>query len=174
MLLTRPLGVVGRHRSSFELKVSVVTPLLTACGGFLLAVLWMDLMFDSQVLAHRRAGDELPEAVLASIAGYYHRATTTSRPMSHLISAGMVTLLSALGFQAVSGQEPLWLVVTSAALAGIPIVLALTRTVPNAVRLGSRVGSPAQQTRFARSICRDHLFCLGCIVAFLGLWLAHG
>ena len=33
----------------------------------------MDLIFDSQVLRHRGA-DELPEPVLASIAGYYHRA----------------------------------------------------------------------------------------------------
>ena len=35
-----------------------------------------------------RGADELPEPVLASIAGYYRRATTTSRPMSHLIAAG--------------------------------------------------------------------------------------
>ena len=39
---------------------------LAACGGFLLAVLWMDLMFDVQVLPHRHL-PELPEAVLASI-----------------------------------------------------------------------------------------------------------
>lgn len=50
--------------------------LLIACAGFLLAVLWMDLIFDAQVVGHRGAG-ELPEAVLASIANYYHRATTT-------------------------------------------------------------------------------------------------
>ena len=53
--------------------MGVVTPLLTACGGFLLAVLWMDLIFDAQVLGHRRSGGELPEPVLASIAGYYQR-----------------------------------------------------------------------------------------------------
>jgi len=50
-----------------------------ACAGFLLAVLWMDLIFDSQVLRHRGA-DVLPEPVLDSISRYYHRATTTSRP----------------------------------------------------------------------------------------------
>ncbi|MBV8966429.1 MAG: hypothetical protein JO191_09670, partial [Mycobacteriaceae bacterium] len=55
---------------------------LTACAGFLLAVLWMDLIFDTQVVAHDRAAGELPESVLASIASYYHRATTSSRPMS--------------------------------------------------------------------------------------------
>jgi hypothetical protein len=73
----------------------LATLLLTACGAFLLAVVWIDLIFDTQVLAYRSGGDELPEPVLASIAGYYHRATTTSRPMSYLISLVMVVMLTA-------------------------------------------------------------------------------
>ncbi len=147
--------------------------MLTACGGFLLAVLWMDLIFDVQVLQHRTAGDELPEPVLASIAGYYHRATTTSRPMSRLIALVMVVLLGALGFQAARGHDPGWLLATSAGLAGIPMALALTHTVPSAVRLGHRADSRAEQTRLARSICRDHLICAGSMLAFLVLWVAH-
>jgi hypothetical protein len=146
-----------------------VTPLLTACSGFLLAVLWMDLIFDTQVLAHRGAA-ELPESVLASIAGYYHRATTTSRPMSRLIALVMVILLGALGFRAVRGHDPAWLLITSAMLAGVPILLALTRTVPNAVRIGNRLDDAAEQSRLARSICRDHLLCVGSVLAFLLLW----
>jgi hypothetical protein len=146
-----------------------VTTLLTACGGFLLAVLWMDLIFDVQVLPHRRAGDELPEPVLASIAGYYHRATTTSRPMSQLIALVMVVLLGALGFRFVGGREPGWLVAGSAVLAAVPILLALTHTVPSAVRLGNRRDGAAEQTRLARAVCRDHLVCLGFMFAFLVL-----
>jgi hypothetical protein len=153
--------------------VGDVTPLLTASGGFLLAVLWMDLIFDVQVLAHRKAGDELPEPVLDSIANYYHRATTTSRPMSQLIAFVMVILLGALGFRAVDGHDPGWLIAISAALAGGPILLALIRTVPNAVRLGNRLGSPAEQTRLARSICRDHLLSGACMLGFLVVWLAY-
>jgi hypothetical protein len=150
-----------------------VATLLTACGGFLLAVLWMDLMFDVQVLGHRSAGGQLPEPVLASIAGYYHRATTTSRPMSRLIALVMVILLGALGFQAVRGHDPGWLLAISAGLAGVPMALALTNTVPSAVRLGHRADTPAEQTRLARSICRDHLICAGSMLAFLVLWVAH-
>jgi hypothetical protein len=150
-----------------------VAALLAACSGFLLAVLWMDLIFDVQVLGNRSAGEELPEPVLASIAGYYHRATTTSRPMSRLIALVMVVLLGALGFQAARGHDPGWLLAMSAGLAGVPMALALTRTVPNAVRLGHRADSPAEQTRLARSICRDHLICVGSMLAFLVLWLAH-
>jgi hypothetical protein len=150
-----------------------VATLLTACGGFLLAVLWMDLIFDVQVLGHRSAGDQLPEPVLASIAGYYHRATTTSRPMSRLIALVMVILLGALGFQVVRGHDPGWLLAISAGLAGVPMALALTHTVPSAVRLGHRADSPAEQSRLARSICRDHLICAGNMLAFLVLWVVH-
>jgi hypothetical protein len=132
----------------------------------------MDLIFDVQVLEHRSAGEELPEPALASIARYYHRATTTSRPMSRLVAVVMVILLAALGFQAVRGHDPGWLLATSAILAGVPMVLALTRTVPRAVRLGHEADSPAEQTRLARAICRDHLVCAGGVLAFLVLWTA--
>jgi hypothetical protein len=131
----------------------------------------MDLIFDTQVLRHRGT-DELPEPVLASIAGYYHRATTTSRPMSNLIALVMVILLGALGFRAFRGSDPGWLLWVSAALAGVPILFALIRTVPNAVTLGNRIGTPAQQSRLARAICRDHLLCVACMSAFLVLWVA--
>ncbi|HTQ22122.1 hypothetical protein [Mycobacterium sp.] len=150
-----------------------MAPLITACSGFLLAILWMDLIFDVQVLRHRGAGDELPETALASIAAYYHRATTTSHPMSRLIALFMVILLGALVFQAVRGHDPGWLLVTSAILAGIPITLALLHTVPYAVRLGKRTDNPSEQSRLARSICRDHLVCAGSMLGFLVLWAAH-
>jgi hypothetical protein len=130
----------------------------------------MDLIFDSQVLRHR-SPSELPEPVLASIAGYYHRATTTSRPMSLVIALVMVILLGALGFRAVRGDDPGWLVGVSAVLAGAPILLALVRTVPNAVALGNRTGTPAEQSRLARSICLDHLVCLAGMSAFLVTWM---
>src|ERR1700753_3425957 len=126
----------------------------------------MDLIFDVQVLRHRAAGEDLPEQVLASIAGYYHRAVTTSRPMSRLIALVMLILLSALGFQALKGSEPDWLLIASAGLASVPVVLALTHTVPNAGRLGHRADRVAVQTRLARSICRDHFVCAACMLAF--------
>jgi len=148
-----------------------VAPLLTACSGFLLAVLWMDLIFDVQVLRNRDA--DLSEPVLASIAAYYHRATTTSRPMSRLIVLVMLILLGALGFQAARGHDPGWLLVASAILAAVPMLLALTHTVPSAVRLGQRTDDAPEQSRLARSICRDHLVCAGSMLAFLFLWAAY-
>src|ERR1700744_2151008 len=100
--------------------MSATTPLLTACGGFLFAVLWMDLMFDVQVLADRRPGGEMSDSVLDSIARYYRRAVTESRPMSHLIAVVMVVLLGALGLRAVRGHGPGWLGAAAILLAGTP------------------------------------------------------
>jgi hypothetical protein len=61
-----------------------VTAFVTGGAGFLLAVLWFDLMFDVQVLRH--GDEEVPEAVLASIAGYYRRVTTEARPLNRLVA----------------------------------------------------------------------------------------
>lgn len=87
--------------------------------------------------------------------------------MSYLIALVMVVLLGVLGFQAARGNDAGWSIIASAILAGFPVLLAMLRTVPNAVRLGNRVGGPAEQTRLARAIFRDHVVCLGCMVAFL-------
>jgi hypothetical protein len=147
-----------------------MTAVLTACSGFLLAVLWMDLIFDVQVLRHRRAGQALPEPVLSSITGYYHRATTTSRPMSHLIVVVMLVLLGALAIEIAGGHRSGWLSTFWAVLAVIPIGLAV-RTVRDAVRLGARTDDVLEQSRLARSVCRDHIVCFACMASFLGVTL---
>jgi peptidoglycan/LPS O-acetylase OafA/YrhL len=143
-----------------------VTAFVTAGAGFLLAVLWFDLMFDVQVLRHR---DEpvVPEGVLASIAGYYGRVTTRARPMNRLISAVMLGTLAAIVVQISQGDDPRWVGWTSLALVGSAVLLAATHTVPSAVRLGRR-GDPLEvQSRLARSILRDHILCLAAIASVL-------
>jgi hypothetical protein len=140
--------------------------LLAACGGFLIAVLWMDLIFDVQVLPHRRAR-ELPEAVLASIATYYRRVTTTASPMGHLVGTVMAIALITLVVQLVTGRVSRWISMASLLLCGGPVLLAALRVVPNAVRLGARSDSALEQSALARSICRDHLLCLAGVAGFV-------
>ena len=144
--------------------------ILAACGGFLLAVLWMDLMFDVQVLPHRTP--ELPEPVVSSIAAYYRRVTTTARPMGHLVAVIMVIAIATLTVQIVANHGQRGLALASLLVAGGPIVLAAVRVVPNAVRLGARSDTVLQQSALARSICRDHILCLIGILAFVSLQLA--
>lgn len=141
-----------------------------ACGGFLLAVLWFDLMFDVQVWRH--PDGDLPESVLASIAAYYRRVTTEARPMSHAVALVMTIGVLALIWQWVTGRAATSVIVGSLLLAGVPIVLALSRILPSAARLGSRRDPIAVQSALARAIWRDHVFCLVAIVAFLALQLA--
>ena len=112
--------------------------LLAACGGFLLAVLWMDLIFDVQVLRHRNVSEPLPEPVLASIAAYYRRATTDSAPMSRLIAAVMGVGVLACGVQLFRGEAPLPLRLAAFAVLFSLVALAAVRIVPDAVRLGGR------------------------------------
>ena len=81
-----------------------MTPFITAGAGFLLAVLWFDLMFDVQVARHDRG--PLPEPVLASIAGYYRRVTTAARPMNRLVAAVMVATLATIIAQIARGEQP--------------------------------------------------------------------
>lgn len=143
---------------------------LTACAGFLLAVLWMDLMFDSQIASRRVT----PEAALESIAAYYHRATTTSQPRGALIAAVMALLPILVVLEVWLDTVAPWMVPASAVTGGGPILLALLRTVPAAVRLGYRRDPETEQRRLARTIYRDHLMCSAGMLCFLALWLVHG
>ena len=146
-------------------------PAVIAAGaGFLVAVLWFDLMFDVQVLAFR--GGEVPEAVLASIAAYYRRVTTTARPMNRLVAAAMLATLAGIVVEIAAGEYASWVGWVSLVLALAPIAVAGARTVPSAVRLGARGEDPGEQRRLANAICRQHICCFGAILALLVVQLA--
>ena len=146
--------------------------LLAACGGFLVAVLWFDLMFDVQVRGHSGTAP-LPDAVVASIAAYYRRVTTDAHPMQALVAAVMGVALVGTAWQMLyASHRPLrWAAVATSV---VPIGLAAARVLPNAVRLGSQAGSPAELSALARSIFADHALCLASIVAFTGIQVVLG
>jgi hypothetical protein len=149
-----------------------VVPFVSAGAGFLLAVLWFDLMFDVQVARHREG--TVPEAVLASIAGYYRRVTTAATPMNRLVAAVMLGTIASIITQIARGDRPRWIGWASLVLAGGAILLAAFRTVPHAVVLGRRTDSAEHQSNLARSIYRDHLLCAAAILALLVVQLSFG
>lgn len=153
-----------------------MTAFITAGAGFLLAVLWFDLMFDAQTASRSRSrtGAELPEQTLASIAAYYARVTTAARPMNWLISTVMLATTAAIVIQIAREEDPRWVGWAALVLALAAIGLTAARTVPNAVRLGARSDPPAVQSSLARQIFRDHLFCLAAIASLLALELIFG
>ena len=148
-----------------------VVSVITAATGFLIAVLWFDLMFDVQVWRHRRS-PEVPEATLQSISAYYRRVTTTASPMGRLVGLVMFVLLAALVAQAISGDEPGWASVASMAAALLGIGLAVARIFGRARRLGARTDPPELQGQLARGIFRAHVVCLAAMVTVLAVQLA--
>jgi hypothetical protein len=140
--------------------------------GFLLAVLWFDLMFDVQTRRH--AGDPLPAEVLASISAYYRRVTTEAYPMNRLVALVMILTLLAIALEIVEDTSPWWVGWGSLALAGSGFIPTLRRTVPNARRLGTGKDTPEVQSALARGICRDHMLSFARMSVVLALQLAAG
>ena len=148
-----------------------MTPFVTAGAGFLLAVLWFDLMFDVQALRRGRPTADLPEEKLASIAEYYRRVTTEARPMNRLVALVMAAAVAATVVQLADDAEPDWVATSSLVLLVIAVTVAGARTVPNARRLGASSDGPARRTELARAILHEHLICLAAIVSVLILQL---
>jgi ER membrane protein SH3 len=144
-----------------------MTAFVTAGAGFLLAVLWFDLMFDVQVLRNPPSQDALD-----SVSAYYGRVTTTARPMNLLVGAVMAGTLAALVAQVVGDDAPDWAAWASLALAGTAIGLAAVHTFPAARRLGAATNPHDVQGALAGSIGRDHLLCIAAISAVLVIQLA--
>jgi hypothetical protein len=140
-----------------------------AGAGFLLAVLWFDLMFDVQTRGH--AGITLPPEILTSISAYYRRVTTDAYPMNRLVALAMVLTLVAISAEIAQGENPWWIGWGSLALAGGGFVPTMIRTVPNARRLGSAKDSAEEQSRLARAVCRDHVLSFARMSVVLGLQL---
>ena len=139
---------------------------MAAGGGFLLAVLWFDLMFDVQA---RRLDEPDGDARLASIADYYRRVTIEAYPANRLIAAVMV--LTIAGSIVLLWRMPSLRTFVALVLVIAPVALARARVVPNAMRLGRR-GDPLDvQRALARTILRDHVACFAAIAAFLVLQL---
>ena len=142
--------------------------LAAAGAGFLLAVLWFDLMFDVQV----RGRDEPAPEAIASIEAYYRRVTLQAYPMNRLVAAMMLTTIAALAVEVARGDGPRWASVISLVLVLAACGLAMGHTFRNGARLGSGRAPSTRKEELARLMLRDHLLCLPAIVVTLVLQLA--
>ena len=142
-----------------------------AGAAFLICVLWFDLMFDVQVRGHY---GEVPANALASISGYYRRLTEAWR-MSRLVAVVMLLTVIVIVLEIVFGRYHWWIEWISLLAAVSAIGLARVRTIPNASRLGKASDSAEEQSRLARAIYKDHIYCIAAMTIVLVLQLgAHG
>ncbi|TMA75560.1 MAG: hypothetical protein E6J72_17455 [Deltaproteobacteria bacterium] len=147
----------------------MIAVVLVGCGGFLLGILWMDLMFDVQVRRGDTHHDGDERERVESIARYYRRVTTDAAPMSRLIATVMIVQLGGIAGEIVTHRVGGWSVVAALVLGVAPIGLALVRIVPDAVRLGAQRDAPATQLALARRIYRAHVLCFAAIAVFIAL-----
>ena len=111
---------------------------MTAGLGFLSGILWIDLMFDVQMLRASRSDARATERSLSAVAAYYRHATSGAGPLDLLIAIVMLATLLALAAQLLAAASPRWLSWTSFVTAGGPIALALLHTVlSSAIKLGA-------------------------------------
>lgn len=126
--------------------------------GFLLAVLWFDLMFDIQVRTTREP--ELPTEVRSSLAAYYRRVLLGARPMNRLVAVAMLVTLVALVAELDGTETDDAVAAASLVLASAAIGLAAARTVRNAMRFAGQSDGPVAQSQLARRVFRDHVACI--------------
>ena len=139
---------------------------VTVGAGFLLAVLWFDLMFDVQA----RRTPVTTEAV-RSISTYYRRVTTDARPMNTLVAFAMLATAVAIGVEIAADDVARWVAWWSLVLALTPMGIAAGRTVPRAKRLGGATDPPAEQARMTRSILAEHIVCFVAIAGLITIQL---
>jgi hypothetical protein len=165
----RLVGGAGAPRAGGRVSAAALRRLVCAAAGFLLAVLWFDLMFDVQVVGY--GTPRLPEPVLASIAGYYRRVTIEAFPMNRAVAAAMIVLVAGTAWQLARRQLPHRRAAACVLLGAGAVTLAALRVVPNAVQLAARADSLERQSEIARAICRDHVLCLAAVALVVALQL---
>jgi hypothetical protein len=136
------------------------------CAGFLLCTLWIDLKFDVLLLGQT---EQMPEAVLAEVAAYYHRVISTDLQGVPLIALMMVVTITATLWQAMYSQRSRMHRFLPLVLAWPPILLALLWLIPSAMELGKRMGTLAEQRVIAQGVFWGHVYCFVSLTG-LAIW----
>lgn len=130
------------------------------CIGFMLAVLYIDLMFDVTAVPHRHTGKPLPKEVLDPITHYYGRITQNP----YVLMFVMLTTTIALVLQIVYDLAPRWAAYSSLCAMGLAMVAGAAKVIPTAQRLGSRKDPEDVQTRLVHGMFPSHIVLLACIL----------
>lgn len=137
------------------------------CVGFMLAILYVDLMFDVMSVPYRRSGTALPKDVLEPITSYYRRVTQNP----YVLMFVMLTTTICLVLQIVYGLTPRWAAYTSLAAMVAAMVAGIAKVIPAARRLASGTDSAEVQTRLVHGVFTAHVLLLGCIIVLAAIQL---
>jgi hypothetical protein len=138
----------------------MLVAVLFLCIGFMIAVLYIDLVFDVSGLPHRRSRELLPAAVLDPIATYYRYITRNP----YLLMFIMLTAAGCLVTQVVYGLVPRWVGYGSLVLMLLNALVAVLKVIPTAQRLAAGSDTAESRSRMVHSLLPYHLVLLASVL----------
>lgn len=141
---------------------------LFACIGFMLAVLYIDLMFDVTAVPYRRSGTTLPKEVLDPIVHYYGRITQNPYVLMFVMLTTTVCLITQIVYDLV----PRWAGYSSLVMMGLAMVAGTVKVIPTAQRLASGKDPVDVQTALVHNMFPSHLVLLISILLLAAIQLS--
>jgi hypothetical protein len=138
---------------------------LFLCLGFMMAVLYIDLMFDVSAAPYRNTKRALPKEILDPVTHYYGRITQNP----YVLMFVMLTTTLCIGAEIIYGPTPKWAAYASLALMGLSMVTGTLKVIPTAQRLGSGQDSEDERTRMIHGMLPFHLVLLINILLLAGI-----
>ncbi|HUL99084.1 MAG TPA: hypothetical protein VLU24_06645 [Mycobacterium sp.] len=129
---------------------------LFLCIGFMLAVLYIDLMFDVTAVPYRRTKEPLPGEVVEPIASYYRRITQNPYVLMFVMLTATVCIVAEIVYDLV----PRWAGYVSLALMGAAMLAGAGKVIPAAQRLASGKDADDKRTRLVHSMLPGHVVLL--------------
>lgn len=126
---------------------------LFLCLGFMMAVLYIDLMFDISAAPYRKTNAALPRTVLDPITHYYGRITQNP----YVLMFVMLTATLCIGAEILYSLVPRWASYSSLFLMGLSMMTGTLKVIPTAQRLGAGTDSEDVRTRMIHSMLPFHL-----------------
>ncbi len=132
---------------------------LFLCIGFMIAILYIDLMFDVMAVPYRRAST--PPEVVGSIVTYYGRITQNPYLLMFVMFTAMVCIVAELWYQLV----PAWVGYSSLVFMGIGMGAGAGKVIPAAQRLSSGKEPEDARAQLIRSMFPWHVILLASILS---------
>jgi hypothetical protein len=145
---------------SGEVPGKMVAALLFLCIGFMIAVLYIDLVFDASALSYRDSSEPLSAAVLGPIATYYRYITRNP----YLLMLVMLTALGCILAQIVYGLAPRWAAYASLSVMAANMLVAVSKVIPTAKRLAGGKDEVGLQSHMVHSMLPYHLALLAAVL----------
>ena len=133
----------------------ILVPLFL-CIGFMLAVLYIDLMFDVTAVPYRRTNAPIPSDVVETIARYYRRITQNP----YVLMFVMLTATLCIVAEIVYDLAPRWVGYSSLFFMAILVIAGGGRVIPMAQRLASGKDAEDARTRLVHAMFPGHVVLL--------------